>query len=221
MRGCTAETGPMVAAARSPAEVIGREVELGHLATLLAGAVAGVPSMCVVDGEAGIGKTTLVRDACDRFAGEVLWGTCAHFGAGTVPFGAVASALDGYISRAAEGVRGQVLQGLGDLDALLPSAPEVMEPHPGILLQQFDRAIRRIAHLSPCVLVIDDLQWADQSSLDLLAFLATGFLDQRLAILVTVRDEDRFEGHVLNGWLADLRRLPGISECHLSRLDLA
>ncbi len=210
----------MVAAAHPPAAVVGREAERGHLATLFARAAAGEPSFCVVHGEAGIGKTTVVREASQAWAGVVLWGTCVHFGAAAVPFAAVASALDGWLVVAEQEVRSQVLDGLGDVAALLPSSPAVAEPKAGLLLRQLDRAIRRIADRAPTVLVIDDLQWADQSSLDLLAFLVTGFRDQALCVVVTVRDEDRVEGHVLNRWLAELRRLPGVSELHLQRLDL-
>ncbi|MFL6151131.1 MAG: ATP-binding protein, partial [Ornithinibacter sp.] len=211
----------MVAAAHPTAAFVGREAEREHLATLFARASGGEPSLCVVHGEAGIGKTALVRDACGVWAGTVVWGTCVHFGAATVPFAAVASAVDGWLADADDKVRDQVLDGLGGLTALLPSAQAVMEPSAGLLLQQLDRAIRRIAEHAPVVLVIDDLQWADPSSLDLLAFLVTGFRTQALSIVVTVRDEDRVDGHVLNSWLADLRRLPGVSEQHLQRLDLA
>ena len=211
----------MVAAAQPTAAVFGREAEREHLATLFARAAGGQPSFCVVHGEAGIGKTALVRDACRAWAGLVLWGTCVHFGAATVPFAAVASAVDGWLVDADEEVRSEVLACLGELATLLPSAPGVLEPQGGVALQQLDRAIRRIADHAPTVLVIDDLQWADQSSLDLLAFLVTGFRDQALSVVVTVRDEDRVEGHVLNSWLADLRRTPGVSEQHLQRLDLA
>ncbi len=210
----------MVAVAQSTAAVFGRDAEREHLATLFARAAAGEPSLCVVHGEAGIGKTALVREACRAWAGAVMWGTCVHFGAATVPFAAVASAVDGWLVDADEDVRNRVLDGLGDLTALLPSAHAVLEPSAGLLLQQLDRAIRRIAEHAPVVLVIDDLQWADPSSLDLLAFLVSGFRTQALSLVVTVREEDRVDGHVLNSWLADLRRLPGVSEQHLARLDL-
>ena len=68
------------------------------------------------------------------------------------------------------------------------------------------------------MLVIDDLQWADASSLDLLAFLISGFRDQQLAVVATVRDEDRPESHRLTSWLAEVRRMPSVEEMHLERL---
>ncbi len=69
------------------------------------------------------------------------------------------------------------------------------------------------------MLVVDDLQWADVSSLDMLAYLIAGFRGQNLALVVTIREEDRPVGHPLHGWLADVRRLPGVSEMMLARLD--
>ena len=97
----------MTAAAHPTVAVVGREAEREHLATLFARAAAGEPSFCVVHGEAGIGKTTVVRDACRAWPGAVLWGTCVHFGAATVPFAAVASAVDGWLTAAEEEVRSQ------------------------------------------------------------------------------------------------------------------
>lgn len=133
----------MVAVARPTAAVFGREAEREHLATLFARAAGGEPSLCVVHGEAGIGKTALLRDACRAWAGAVLWGTCVHFGAATVPFAAIASAVDGWLGDADQDVRSQVLEGLGGLGALLPSAHAVVEQGADLLLQQLDRAIRR------------------------------------------------------------------------------
>ncbi len=69
----------------------------------------------------------------------------------------------------------------------------------------------------PVVLVVDDLQWADQSSLDVLMYVLAGLAGRRLAIVTTVRAGE--EGDPLRRWLADVRRLPGVGELHLDRLD--
>jgi len=54
-----------------------------------------------------------------------------------------------------------------------------------------DRVVQRIAARQPTVLVVDDLQWAEVSSLDALAYLIAGFQGQTLALVVTIREEDR------------------------------
>ena len=135
---------------------------------------------------------------------QVLWGTCVHFRATSLPFGAVRSAVEGWQEQQAD-LTGSDLSPVRDDLTTLP---------------QLDQAVRRIAELRPTVLVIDDLQWADVSSLDLLAFLVTGLRSQRMAIIVTVRDDERPEGHPLHRWLPDMRRLPRFAEVRLDRLDL-
>ncbi|TCM43629.1 regulatory LuxR family protein [Kribbella sp. VKM Ac-2568] len=79
-----------------------------------------------------------------------------------------------------------------------------------------DLVLRRLAGREPIILVVDDLQWADQSSLDVLAYLIAS--DPYLTVLATCRDEDRADGHPLHGWLADLHRLPHFREIRLQRL---
>ena len=70
------------------------------------------------------------------------------------------------------------------------------------------------------MVVVDDLQWADVASLDVLSYLIAGFRSQRLMLLATCRTEERPEGHPLHGWLADMRRMPFFSEIRLEPLDL-
>ena len=199
-------------------ELLERDQHLEHLAELLRLAAAGQGRLVLVGGEAGVGKTALVRDVCGRFAGEVLWGTCVHFGATSVPFAGLISALDGWAARVGDRERDEVLAGLGALSVLLPGISLGGAGDGGLVLPHFDTALVRIARRRPTLLVIDDLQWADSSTLDLLAFLISGFRDQRLAVVATVRDEDRPEGHPLNSWLAEVRRMPKVGHLHLERL---
>ena len=68
------------------------------------------------------------------------------------------------------------------------------------------------------LLVVDDLQWADQSSLDVLMFLLAGPQWRRLAVLTTIR-EGETSRYDLRRWLADVRRLPRVRELRLAPLD--
>ena len=77
------------------------------------------------------------------------------------------------------------------------------------------------AQQRPVVLVVDDLHWADQSTLDVLMYVLAGLADRRLAVLATIRSGEVTENHPLRRWLADVRRLPGVSELRLDRLDRA
>jgi hypothetical protein len=202
----------------------GRVAEQRRLAEVLSASAEGLPAAVLVHGEAGVGKTRLVREVTQEYqaAGhEVLWGTSVRFGAASVPFAPVVQALDHWALQVDPAVRSTVLGGSDELSTLLPSlgmgSPEVA---PGRLLPIVDRVVQRIVAMEPTVLVVDDLQWADVSSLDLLAYLIAGFRGQNLALILTIREEERPLGHPLRGWLADVRRLQGVSELTLSRLDL-
>jgi DNA-binding CsgD family transcriptional regulator len=177
--------------------LVGRGAEVSRLRRLLAEAAAGESRALVVHGEAGVGKTRLVREVLADQDARVLWGTCVHFGASTLPFAPLVVALRPW----------------------LPGVDDDLEQ--ARLIPVLDATLERLAEETPTILVIDDLQWADVSSLDALAYVVASFRGRRLAIVATCRDEHRPDGHPLHAWLADLRRMPGFEELQLDRLDLA
>ena len=180
-----------------------------------------------VHGEAGVGKTRLVLDACEvaeRCGFGVLWGSCVRFGAAGAPYAPIVTALERwFIPEGATGLRGEVLGRSDDLYALIGCLDQSgdgggLTPR---LAPIIDRVLGRICADQPVVLVIDDLHWADETSLDVLAYVVAGFRRQRLLLVTTSRREALGVGHPLRGWLADLRRLPAVTELGLKRLDLA
>lgn len=82
-----------------------------------------------------------------------------------------------------------------------------------------DAWLEEVTASRPVALLVDDLQWADQSTLDVLMYLAAGPRDRRVALVVTVRSHSLSAGHPLHRWLADVLRLPGVSQLHLGALD--
>ncbi len=82
-----------------------------------------------------------------------------------------------------------------------------------------DGWLDEVCAIHPVVLVIDDLQWADQSTLDALMYLVAGPRARRLALVATVRASDVGEDHPLRRWLADTHRMPGTEELRLGNLD--
>ena len=86
---------------------------------------------------------------------------------------------------------------------------------------EFDSWLTGAGRRRPVVLVVDDLHWADQSTLDVLMYVLAGLADRRLAVLTTIRAGEVRESHPLRRWLADMRRLPGVRELRLERLDRA
>ena len=194
--------------------IAGRAREQELLRKVVGGSVRGVPCTVLVHGEAGVGKTRLVTSVADRSraAGHaVLWARCLRFGAGATPYLPFISAFEGWHAEghAVEGVDLAPLYGAN-------GAGEV----PTRALHVIDRAVARLAEAGPVVLVVDDLQWGDLSSLDALAYLIAGVRNQPVAVLVTYRDEGIPDGHVLHSWLADMLRMPGVVDLPLSRLTV-
>jgi len=200
------------------APVVGRQGELDRLGEAIAGVTDRRPCAWFVYGEPGVGKTRLVSEVCEQAEAQgavVLWGRCVHFGAATSPFAPIVVALEGWLASVDSVTRREVMAEIESLAATSPDAPA----QSGRVLRVVERLFTRVESHAPVVLVVDDLQWADVSSLDLLAYLVAGFRHQRMAVLVAFRDTELAEGHPLHGWLADLRRLPAVHEIALTRLD--
>jgi predicted ATPase len=185
-------------AARRP--LVGRAGELDVVIGLVRGAARGEACALLIAGEAGVGKTALVRDASARVSGDadVVWAPCLPLTSLAVPFLPLASALRAWA--AGRDVPVPVLGGSGK------------EGPAG-----FDTWLEAQCTQQPVLLVVDDLQWADQSSLDVLMYVIAGLAVRRLAVVATVRSGE--EGAPLRRWLADVRRLPGVGELRLGRLD--
>jgi DNA-binding CsgD family transcriptional regulator/tetratricopeptide (TPR) repeat protein len=199
----------------------GRDAESELLAEVVRAGAEGQPRAVVVRGEAGVGKTRLVREVCADSDLLVLWGSCVHFGGASVPYAPVIGILQDWLLTADPAERAQVLAGADELGSLLPGMAGAHGVSAGRLVPLVDLVLNRIADLHRTVVVVDDLHWADMASLDVLAYLVTGFRGQRLTVLGTCRDEDLDTGHPLHGWLADMRRMPSFEELHLDRLDLS
>ncbi|MGW5189321.1 AAA family ATPase [Kribbella sp. NPDC004138] len=200
---------------------VGRGAERERIRQILAGGAAGRPAAAIVRGEAGVGKTRLVRELCTDPELLVLWGSCVRFGGASVPYAPVVGILQDWLQAADPAERAQVLAGADELGSLLPGVRAAHDVPAGRLVPVVDLVLNRIADRHRTVVVVDDLQWADLASLDVLAYLITGFRRRRLTVLGTCRDEDLGVGHPLHGWLADMRRMPSFEEIQLERFELA
>jgi DNA-binding CsgD family transcriptional regulator/tetratricopeptide (TPR) repeat protein len=74
---------------------------------------------------------------------------------------------------------------------------------------------------APVVFVLEDVHWADRSTLDLVAFLARNVTTERLLVALSVRTDGLARGDPFTGWLAELDRLPVCDTLRLERLDRA
>jgi DNA-binding CsgD family transcriptional regulator/tetratricopeptide (TPR) repeat protein len=182
---------------------VGRAEELGAVHAVVERAARGDSSALMVSGDAGIGKSTLVQQALltPPPGVVVLSGGGLPLGSMSVPFLALRAALRGLPPD---------LPAPPALDstAVAAGAPVV-----------FDQWLDGACALRPVALVVDDLHWCDQSTLDVLMYLLAGPRGRRFALLATLRRGEVAEGHPLHGWLADVRRMPGFEELVLGPLD--
>ena len=79
--------------------------------------------------------------------------------------------------------------------------------------------IERLARVSPCVLIVEDLQWADPSTRALVAFLVRNLRDERVLLVATVRTDEPDLRHEAIGFLAELERAERVDRIDLARLD--
>lgn len=180
----------------------------------------------VVEGEAGMGKTTFVSAALDQAAGRgfaVLHGRGHALGAG-VAYGPVASALGRHLHALAGDDRARLTQGLGSLARLVEG---IGEPPPSgdpdlersRLYQAVALLLGRIGAERPAVLCIDDLHWADAASVELLEHLTDELASEEVAILVAVRPADIASRPDVRHLLAMLRRLPTAARIDIGPLE--
>ena len=181
----------------APAEAValtGRLDESAALDEELAIVSAGAARLVLVDGEPGIGKSTLVRALCRR-AGAGGWltleATCDPLFGG-LPLQSVADALADYCATLTPVAAATLLAGeRSALASLLePDAPARSDPWSSAgnemrLLRAFDAVFARLAAAQPVLLAIDDLHLAGPSTAELLTYLRRR--RQRLLIVATRR----------------------------------
>ena len=204
--------------------LVGRRDESDRLRAALEAAARGDPQLLVVHGEAGVGKTALLRGLVDSARDQhfhVLWGTCLRFGSEVSSYLPFLQALSTWLQSSAIPTRERVVGAARNVGDLLPAlAQQVGGVDPGRVLLQLSLTVDRIAEDGPTLLVLDDVHWADPSSLDVLSYTVAGFRPgQRLLVVAPYRDTDLVEGHRLHGWLADVRRMPRVGFLELGRLD--
>ena len=175
--------------------LVGRDEEARRLRAALAATGTGCGSTVFLAGEAGIGKSRLVREVV-RTAGEsgltVLAGRAVAGGAPT-PFRPFAEAL----TSAGRAGRLPPSEELGPFRPVLgrlipewrPPQPTPGEETPVFLGEAVLRLLRVLAPQAGCVLVLEDLHWADQETLALLEYLADNLAAERVLCLATLRDE--------------------------------
>ncbi|HKT03486.1 MAG TPA: AAA family ATPase [Rugosimonospora sp.] len=190
---------------------VGRNDEIARLAGLLEQAARGVPATLLVRGEAGVGKSRLLSEFAHlvKNAGAtVLQGSCIALGSGEVPYAPLIEALRGlHRSVGDDRVRDLAGTGFPELARLLVDFADPL-PLPALAQARVFAAVLsllgRLGEDHPVVLIIEDLHWADPSTLDLLAYLAHARTHDRLLLLGSYRTTDLAPRHPLRRLVAEL-----------------
>jgi DNA-binding CsgD family transcriptional regulator len=197
-------------AAAPAAPLRGRGPEAGILAEVLDRVATGQPALALIEGEAGIGKTRLLDGAVEDARGrgmQVARGRALELEQ-TRPFGLVAAAF-GCERSAADPRRAVIAELLASHDG----GPVTVTSDPGLRFRAVDAfadLAEALALAGPLVIGVDDLQWADPSSLLTLGAVARRMAGLPVAVLGCLRplphstDLDRLTG-VLEG--AGARRI--------------
>ncbi|HEU5213416.1 MAG TPA: ABC transporter substrate-binding protein [Gaiellaceae bacterium] len=204
-----------VAAAPARTPFVGRATELGLLTSVLEDAVDGRGAIVSITGEPGIGKTRIVREACGREAGvRVVSGHSLSY-TESIPYWPVRDLLRDWLGVGVSDPEGRTrLELKAALAALSPDEADELYPFLATLLgltlepmaddrlqqlsrdsvqqQTVDSVVRVVAALAaerPVCLVLEDLHWADDATLDLVQELMPVVDDEAVVLFLLHRTE--------------------------------
>jgi DNA-binding CsgD family transcriptional regulator/tetratricopeptide (TPR) repeat protein len=210
---------------------VGRSAELRRLRGLLPGAEEEGQWILLLGGEAGSGKSRLVREFAVEAAGGgtlVLGGSCDAVV--RTPYGPFAEALD-HLAHAIEPAELRTALGAGggeltrlvpDLPALAGALPAPLEADPDTERHRLHTAVSHllegVSRARPVLLVLEDVHWADAPTLLLLRHLARS-TGGRVLVVATFRDLEADLTDSLAETLADLRRSDRVVRLRVSSLS--
>ena len=207
---------PQVAPSASP--LVGRARQVDDLRARIAALRDGGGGTLLVAGDAGIGKSRLLRDAL--FAAQplaILYGACGH--SETPPPYEPFVAIIRSIVREPDG-EAALQRTVPELLSLTPEATASSQtvPDRDRLFGAFLRALRLYARAAPTVLLVEDLHWADEGTLAILQFLADEAAPTPYLVVGSYRSDELHRRHRLRPFLAALARRPDVATIELAPL---
>jgi DNA-binding CsgD family transcriptional regulator len=192
-------------------------------------ALAGEQVTVVVGGEAGVGKSRLIGELAmrARAAGaRTLVGGCVELDGGGIP---LAPLVDMLRALAAELPAAELDELLGparrEVGRLVPELAERREieapsdADPARVLELLLGVIGRLVAERPLLLVIEDVQWADRATLDLIALLVAAPTPRRLLLVFSVRSDELPRAHPFRRISARWEQQRSVERVELERLS--
>lgn len=213
--------------------LIGRDAALSAVHHTLERARAAHGSTLLVSGEAGIGKSRLVRDMVERaraFGFVTLQGACFEADR-THPYAPLLDLVRVLAATASPALAAHYLApAAGELVTLFPELrsvfPDTPPRHTGDpeedrrrLFHSFAEAVRAVSRVQPLLLVIEDVHWSDDATLDLVLHLARRISAEPIALTLTFRSDEI--GPRLARLLADFDRARCAAEIGLRPLGVS
>jgi len=215
---------------------IGRQGQLHRIVEAFDDAAKGRSTILLVGGEAGVGKTRLTAESmaiADARGMVAFVGGCLDLGGAEVPFAPLREALRGLVAESQGAPPAQTEAVLGpaaaQLAALLPGdrssgvhsdrVATAADAGQARLFEAFLGLFRHLAARGAPLLVIEDIHWADPSTLDLLRFLARNHQQAQFVLVATFRSDELHRRHPLVGTLAELQRSKAVTRLELPRFD--
>ncbi|HSK60634.1 MAG TPA: AAA family ATPase [Actinomycetospora sp.] len=180
----------------------------------------------VVTGDAGAGKSRLVRGLAARVEAEggvVVTGAAVDVGE-QLPLWPVATGLRRVLRSpddapaAVRAARAVLEQGRGELAPLLEPGPAAPVPSGGHLLELVRRVLVDLAAVAPVLVVVDDLHWADRTTRELLVSLVAHLGDEPVLVVATARSDALDATHPLRRMLPELARDRAVRTLELTPL---
>jgi DNA-binding SARP family transcriptional activator len=220
--------------------LVGREEEIQRLQSLYAQSRQGQQRICFISGEPGIGKTRLASDFTawvkETQQAQVLWGHCYKMST-ALPYQPIVDVIETHargctaqqLSEMLGSHAGHLAKIVSEISAKLPNASHLEQRETETERYHLYSAVAHyfavLAAEHPLVIVLDDVQWADVATFQLLSYLTSraqyptrDFAAAPLYILLYRADEIH-EKHPLRDLMAPLSHLSHLQEIHLKRLD--
>ena len=205
--------------------LVGREAELARILSALEATIDGDSRLVLVSGEAGVGKTRLAQEVLSHTRARrlrAIVGRCFEQHT-SVPFFPFTEALTTALAEAPMALQSDAPQRWPELAHVVPElgggAPKLDTQETQLrIFQGATDLLHTLAKADPVVLLLEDLHWADSTSLALLLYLGRHLQAVPILILGTYREVEVGRQHPLEETLRELVRERLVDDVHIRRL---